>query len=269
MDNAEQPVKRRRGRPRKWVPVIPVTDKPSSVPAPFGTSKRDANGNEVIPLVKQVYDELLKGLDEGRYRPGERIKATDLATALNLSRAPVREALHVLAGQGMVEMRPDKGAVMRELSIHDLIEIYEVVVGPACVGVIGAAQNIDLEDNRARVEAARDDVLALLDIPPSVVMYDRLIAFHHVINDIAQKPHATHLFRALNLDYWHRFLVAIIDLEQYMPRYVDNYRRLADAILAGDVLSAEAIMKSHGQWSCERLREGWDRQFGSLFSAPT
>lgn len=208
-----------------------------------------------MSLVQRVHAILLEGLDEGRFRPGDRVKAAELANRLGVSRGPVREALHVLAGQGILELLPDKGAVMRQLNIEDLIQIYEVSGAVARVAVVEAARRIDEGDNAERVRAAFDRILASADEPPSFQFYLVLNDLHYVLNDIAQKPYVDFVLGMMNLEYWNRFLAEAIDLTRYKAGYIANYTRLVDAILAGDWRAAEAIMTTHVEWSISLLRE--------------
>src|SRR6185437_11592232 len=110
-------------------------DRQQTIISPFGAPKEGQDGGVIKSLVQSVYEVLMQGMDEGVYLPGQRIKAAELAKRLGLSRAPVREALHVLAGQGVVEMLPDKGAVLRVLSISELIQMYEVMGAVNTLGV--------------------------------------------------------------------------------------------------------------------------------------
>jgi DNA-binding GntR family transcriptional regulator len=60
----------------------------------------------------------------GRLRPGERIKEIPLADALGFSRAPVRDALRLLERDGLVELVPNRGAIVPELRAVDVLEVY-------------------------------------------------------------------------------------------------------------------------------------------------
>ena len=61
--------------------------------------------------VERVLDEFLDKVRSGRYVPGQRLVAGDVARDLGCSRAPVREALHMLAGEGVLEMTLTKARV--------------------------------------------------------------------------------------------------------------------------------------------------------------
>jgi DNA-binding GntR family transcriptional regulator len=77
-------------------------------------------------LSEQVKDRILQWILEGELAPGSRIIETRVARDLGVSQAPVREALRDLATLGVVEMRPYRGASVREPSKADLVEAMEV-----------------------------------------------------------------------------------------------------------------------------------------------
>lgn len=62
----------------------------------------------------------------GEYKEGDRIPETEVAAALGISRAPVREGIKELASQGLIQIIPRKGSYVVKLSIGDLQEIYKI-----------------------------------------------------------------------------------------------------------------------------------------------
>ena len=77
-------------------------------------------------LADQVRSHLLAGIVSGRYPPDSRIVETKVARELGTSQAPVREALRVLEGIGMVEISPFRGARVRRPSRREILETYTV-----------------------------------------------------------------------------------------------------------------------------------------------
>src|SRR5262249_59318784 len=71
-------------------------------------------------------DALRDAIVDGRLQPGERLRTVALAESLNLSRTPVREALVQLEREGLVEIVPRRGAVVRAFANEDLLDLYEV-----------------------------------------------------------------------------------------------------------------------------------------------
>ncbi|WP_447034794.1 GntR family transcriptional regulator [Streptomyces sp. DSM 118878] len=79
-----------------------------------------------VPLSEQVRRTLLDGLLNGRWRPGDRIIERHIAQELDVSHGPVREALRDLQAMQLVDMIPNKGARVRELTPDYLAAVYPV-----------------------------------------------------------------------------------------------------------------------------------------------
>jgi DNA-binding GntR family transcriptional regulator len=62
-----------------------------------------------------------------KLRPGDRLDECGLAEKYGTSRTPVREALRQLSSDGLVEIRPKKGAIVAKLTIRELVELLEVI----------------------------------------------------------------------------------------------------------------------------------------------
>jgi DNA-binding GntR family transcriptional regulator len=80
-------------------------------------------------LPMRIAEYIAKGILEGRYTTGERLKEEELARLFNTSRAPVREALYILQLQGLVERVPRRGTIVKEYTRKELRELYEVRLG--------------------------------------------------------------------------------------------------------------------------------------------
>ena len=82
---------------------------------------------------QSLHDEILTRLRdhivEGNIPDGGRVPERQLCEMLQISRTPLREALKVLASEGLVELLPNRGARVRQLSEHDLRELFEVMGG--------------------------------------------------------------------------------------------------------------------------------------------
>ncbi len=76
-------------------------------------------------LSKRVYVELKRTILEGSFSPGEVLPEDFLTAATGASRTPVREALVLLQGDGLVEIVPRKGARILEMSSEELTELVE------------------------------------------------------------------------------------------------------------------------------------------------
>jgi DNA-binding GntR family transcriptional regulator len=86
--------------------------------------KRSISGRT---CVEAVLDSLRNGIRLGTYAPGQRLVTSDLARELNVSLSPIREAVHILAGEGLVVIDPNKGPRVRTLSAQTFIDGLEVL----------------------------------------------------------------------------------------------------------------------------------------------
>jgi DNA-binding GntR family transcriptional regulator len=79
-----------------------------------------------LPLRHAVLAELRRRITEGQWQQGERLFEDQIATELEVSRNPVREALQALAAEGFVELEPRRGARVATVSTARALELFEV-----------------------------------------------------------------------------------------------------------------------------------------------
>jgi DNA-binding GntR family transcriptional regulator len=81
---------------------------------------------EQIPLRLQIADRIRKAIVSGKLRPGTVIVETALAEQMNVSRAPIREAIQILEADGLVETAAYKGKRVKPLTAREVTETYEM-----------------------------------------------------------------------------------------------------------------------------------------------
>lgn len=79
-----------------------------------------------ITVADAAADELRRRIMSGEYPEGFQLKQDALAVEMGISRIPIREALVQLEGEGLVKSVPHKGAVVSELSISEIAELFEL-----------------------------------------------------------------------------------------------------------------------------------------------
>src|SRR3954466_7720819 len=80
---------------------------------------------ENLTLWQRVYDHLRAEILSGRLKPGAELAEGALSAQLGGSRGPLREAIGRLASEGLVTVRPRRGAVVRSLSKEEFLELYQ------------------------------------------------------------------------------------------------------------------------------------------------
>jgi DNA-binding GntR family transcriptional regulator len=122
---------------------------------------RDASVTNAV----RVQAELREAILAGSLPPGARLRAEPLAERLRTSRTPVREALILLAREGLVDIEPRRGAIVRSFDAADLADLYDVraLIEPYAarraatrIGAPDVARLTDLCD-RADGRGAADD----------------------------------------------------------------------------------------------------------------
>ena len=81
---------------------------------------------EQLPLRLRVAERLRSAIVTGKLRPGDSLTETALAVQLNVSRAPIREAIQDLENDGLVETVPYKGKRVKPLTVQEVIEICDM-----------------------------------------------------------------------------------------------------------------------------------------------
>jgi DNA-binding GntR family transcriptional regulator len=202
-----------------------------------------------VPAAERVLDYILAEMDAGRLGAGARVNAAQISATLGLSAAPVREALSVLAGRGVLDLLPDRGAVMRIFTVRDVVQLWAVMASIAATGLSAAAEAITAGADTAllveRFEAIRDRPL---ETTP-VAFLLRLNEWHHAAHSICGNPFVQEMMDRSGVAYWDRYLAQLIDVHGHIDGYLANYRRMHEAVMAGDSRAASAVMYYHADWS--------------------
>ena len=104
-------------------PMIPSDATSTALAAGIAADREDQS------LHDETLTRLRDHIVEGKLPDGGRIPERQLCEMLGISRTPLREALKVLAAEGLVELLPNRGARVRPLSERDLAELFDVMGG--------------------------------------------------------------------------------------------------------------------------------------------
>jgi len=94
----------------------------------------------------KVCNVLRKAILQGDFEPGERLIQEELAKALDVSRMPVREALRKLETEGLIELVPHRGAIVKPFNVQDIEEIYTLRAELESLAVSKSVGSIKQED---------------------------------------------------------------------------------------------------------------------------
>jgi DNA-binding GntR family transcriptional regulator len=205
--------------------------------------------------VARVQEQLREAILSGRLEPGTRLRSEALGERLRASRTPVREALLLLAREGLVDVHPRRGATVRAFDGADVAEAYDV--------------RALLEPHAASLAAQRrtpDELRRLAELYERSLAYDRsdeeCVAeqmrindeFHRLILDAARSDRlaaaitsATGLPRAFRTSFWSD--------DRQRTQSLGCHRDLVAAIGRGNAQFAETVMRMHIQGAAAFLSD--------------
>lgn len=187
-----------------------------------------------------AYRQLLEEVRAGRLGPGTRLRETELAARLGISRTPVREAIRQLEADGLVVHLPRQGATVRSLDYAEVIELYEmraVLEGTAARLAARAASEIEL----AELAALNAD---LASAPPGPVARELNRQFHRTLLDAARNRFLVKAVSALQKTLLILGSSTLTDPDRVTASLSEHATVLA-ALQARDGATAEAAMRAH------------------------
>jgi len=210
-----------------------------------------------VSLVEQVYDATRRAILEGRYRPGQRLRLQDIAVENNVSFIPVREALRLLEAGRLVEIIPNKGARVSDVSEADMTDAYDLRVLLECSAVEKAAKLITREELAAADQYYVEmvDAFTAGDVEKSSATHR---AFHLSLYRAARSPWLIHVIELLmsNTDRYRRLLTPARPTNTHLSEIRRQHREILEAVRAGDPAGASAALRSHLDNTVARYRAG-------------
>ncbi len=204
---------------------------------------RDAGISEGSPVDLTV-SRIKDGIRTGRYAPGQRLIEADLATEFGLKRGPVRDALRILAGDGVVELVPQKGARVRRLSKADFVELAPILGGMLRISVSLAIHKLQAPHFRTRIEAAMKGMRQAGQAKDYAQFQYISGNYAQTLRDAANNSYLTYLDEKLYAELFRRQLTTALVIVNW-PSYMDHFERLHTALLAGDQTQAFDLIAEH------------------------
>lgn len=195
-----------------------------------------------------IVEQLQRMIVEGALAPGTRLNERLLCDQLGVSRTPLREAFRVLAAQGLVELLPNRGAVVVQLSNKDIAETFEVMGGLEAMSGELACQRI----TPAEVAAIRDLHDAMLarhaarDLPGYYRLNQRI---HDAINRAAGNDVLRDTYTTVNSRLHALRFRSNFDRERWDAAVLQHSAMVA-ALEARDGPRLAAVLKAHVQAKC-------------------
>jgi len=206
------------------------------------------------PTAQLIADQLREQIVQGTFRPGQQINESALASQLNTSRGPLREALQRLSQEGILVSHRNRGVFVLELSTDDIKEIYAVREA-----VESAAANILMDAGQERINDTCDVLKGIIkDMAKQVAVSDwqaiaRLdMQFHTSFVAGTGNSRLFRIYETLAAES----RMCILNLEVSYPRadvLVQEHQILLDLLEAGDRKGLQHAIKKHLRQAVEDL----------------
>ncbi|GAA0905459.1 GntR family transcriptional regulator [Streptomyces thermoalcalitolerans] len=194
----------------------------------------------VHSLREQIREHIVEGIVSGRWKPGERIVERRIATELEVSQTPVREALRELESLRLIESVPNKGVRVRNLTAADLEESYPVRAGLEAIAAELAAERLG-ED----CSVLEPHVAALYEADrksDGTAQVRHTVAFHREMVRAAGNSVLLHTWEGLGIEVFTTLSIRWLGTVQ--QSYAEEHEELMEAFRRRDPRIAE-LVKAH------------------------
>ena len=224
----------------------------------MATPKQTNSNGTAIDLLRQhslttlVQQELERQIVSGELEAGAKLNEADIASELRVSRGPVREAFRALDQSGLVRTEKNRGVFVRQVTLEEAYEIYEVraaldgLIGRLAAKRIKPAQLARLREIVKRMHAAS----RALD---PAAYYPLNIEFHEVLGEAAgNQALLTNYQRVVNeLNLYRREVIA--RSAESIPDSTKDHEGIVNAVAKGDEVLAGRLLFEHVINGRERL----------------
>jgi DNA-binding GntR family transcriptional regulator len=204
-------------------------------------------------LSEIVADQIRREIVSGRLGEGTRLLEVDLAAQMGTSRAPVRQALHRLAMEGLLESRQRRGFVVRAFSWDALEELCTLRLLLEPILFQAAAERIDddglelLEETVARLRAA-----VLNGDWSDVATADR--KFHALVSQLSGRAYTAQAY-AILAEPLAVFMEVMRQQHANTQDWIDDHQALLDRLRARDGEGAAGLIRQHLERDREEIRQ--------------
>ena len=213
---------------------------------------------ENLTLWERVYGHLRDEILANRLPPGTVLGEVALAGSLGVSRGPVREALGRLASEGLVTVRPRRGAVVSALSAEEFLEAYQVREALETLAIRLAVPRLTATDVE-RLQDLVEEQARRAELGNVDAFFQANSAFHEVIVAASGNRTLQEMHRQL-VGHMGRYRMRSLALRGTLKRSVGEHRAILRAIRAGDAEQAAHLLGEHIRVPQRRLEGAPDEE---------
>ena len=201
-----------------------------------------------------AYERIRNSIFSGKFQPGYQLKEEELANSLSVSRTPVREALRLLADQGLIEIRANRRSYVADVTEAQFEELMDILSFLESYSAARAATRIspealaELKEINAEIERAVEDDQRFLQLNSR---------FHRAIHQAAGSHKIYELIDRV-IDFHHNLYFKFGQIPaRHNPLSVIEHQNIIQALEDGDAEYAALQMKAHNESVRRAFRHYW------------
>jgi len=221
--------------------------------------KTRAAPNKTVPVMSEgallkdlAYDSIKQRIQDSTFAPGHFLSERQLSSLLQMSKTPVKAALERLEAEGFIAVSPQQGIVVRDLSVHEIADQFELrlavesFVLRRIAGKLSDDQAARLADNlRWQRQAARQ-----ADVAASVRLDTE---FHTLFCEFYGNREFLRVMLQLR-EKMHRVVTRVLShIPDRLTSSFREHKALADAVLAGEPDQAATTLEEHLNFGKQQL----------------
>lgn len=195
------------------------------------------------PLHEEAVGRLRDLIVQGDLAPGQRLNERLLSEKLAISRTPLREAIKLLATEGLVELLPNRGAVVASMDTARLAETLQVM--GALEGLAGElACRKSTPDQIAEIRSLHDEMLSMHARGDLAGYFRYNQAIHLKIVEASGNPVLANTYRHLNVNVRRARYMANLSKERW-DAAVREHEEILSALAARDAAKLKRLLRDH------------------------
>lgn len=209
-------------------------------------------------LGEHVFDSLKQAIIRGNMSPGEWLVESHIADTLGISRTPVREAIHKLEREGLIERQPRGGFTVLGLTRDDIEETFGI--------------RAVLEGYAAKLAAIKHQKSELAPLERKIEEFEKSLAkkqqadltrinteFHDLLYALSKSPKLVHMINGLR-DQIFRFRQMILKESKMAKISNEDHKQMLEFIRKRDADGVEALVRGHIIRGQEMVLQAFDKQ---------
>lgn len=208
-------------------------------------------------LSQGIAEELKRLIYQGEISPGDRLNEVSLAARMGTSRGPIREAIRILTGVGLVTAVPNRGVFVRQVSVREMLENYELRTLLFGHAAEQACEHID-EEGKVKLKELLDQMDKACEAGDGATYYENNLQFHALILQLSGNQRLHQSYDEL-VKEMHLFRRSFFNAPSNMRRSNEEHRAIYEAISSHETRRAKSIAEKHVQSGRTRVLAKLDR----------